>query len=139
MKLPPLIGRPTRYSPDMRGFIFTVPLRTKNPLNGTPEHWGAKSRRVNAEKTVIALAFPRWAKGVMKAGKWERCIVHFIRFGPRRMDDDGCTASLKGVRDEVAKQLGIDDGDERIAWTYEQQTSKDYAVAVQVERVEVKP
>lgn len=43
-------------------------------------------------------------------------VVTFVRHGRRLLDDDNLTASLKPIRDEVAAQLGIDDGDPRVRW-----------------------
>lgn len=132
-----LVTQSRPRAPDS-GYIFTIDLRTKNSLNGSREHWAVKAKRVKSERAIVALTFPRALKGVMARGKWPKCIVHLIRYGPRVMDGDGLSASLKGVRDELAAQLGIDDGDARIAWTYEQ-AKGEYAVSVQVERVENEP
>jgi hypothetical protein len=62
--------------------------------------------------------------------------VTFTRVGPRILDDDNIRPALKGVRDQVATILGIDDGDARIKWQYEQELSgkRDrYLVVVKIE------
>lgn len=54
-----------------------------------------------------------------------RFHVHLVRVSPKRgkqLDDDNCIASFKHVRDQVAAQLGVDDGDrQRIRFTYDQE------------------
>jgi hypothetical protein len=47
-------------------------------------------------------------------------------------------AALKGVRDELAAQLGVDDRDPRVRWVPLQDKGRDFAVRVQVERLEAK-
>jgi hypothetical protein len=40
------------------------------------------------------------------------------------MDDEGCIASLKSIRDQIAQELGVDDGDKtQIRFTYSQATT----------------
>ncbi len=58
--------------------------------------------------------------------------VTFTRVGPRRLDSDNVQGTLKGIRDEVAKQLGVDDGDMRFVWGYAQEIGE-YAVKVLIE------
>lgn len=117
-----------------RCFVWTVPLRLVSEANQS-EHWATKMRRKKAQQSAIALTFPPWARGVMKGKGWPKCVVLLIRQGPRAMDPDNNAGSFKHVQDAIAAQLGIDDGDSRIAWTYEQ-AKGDYAVTVQVERVD---
>lgn len=52
------------------------------------------------------------------------CRVLIVRYGRRRLDDDNWIASAKGLRDAIAAQLGIDDGDPRIKFDYEQVITK---------------
>ena len=46
--------------------------------------------------------------------------VTIIRCGKRLLDCDNLSASYKGLRDGIARSLGIDDGDHRIRWEYGQ-------------------
>lgn len=48
------------------------------------------------------------------------CIISLSVQGRRRMDDDNLVASLKPLRDAIARSLGIDDGDSRVVWQYSQ-------------------
>jgi hypothetical protein len=90
-------------SPTIR---FTIPIRTGGGLNARM-HWAQRSRIVQLERKATALSFPWWAKSTRPP-----VDVLLVRVGPgtRPMDDDNLRGSLKGVRDEIAKQLGVDDG-----------------------------
>ena len=49
------------------------------------------------------------------------------------MDDDNRTAAAKGTRDAIAAWLGVDDGDESVAWEVRGEVARGYAVRVQIE------
>lgn len=53
-----------------------------------------------------------------------RARVALIACVRRPLDDDNLTGSLKPLRDAVAAQLGIDDGDRRIVWDCQQVPTK---------------
>lgn len=62
------------------------------------------------------------------------CVVSFVALLGRTLDDDNLIASLKPLRDAVAASLGIDDGDPRIRFQYEQlQTKGQEGVMVHLE------
>jgi hypothetical protein len=56
------------------------------------------------------------AKPICKI-RLEVCIVGFRR---KLLDDDNFTAGNKPLRDAIAEEIGIDDGDPRIHFTYHQ-------------------
>lgn len=90
---------------------FLIPLSTVNPLNNR-EHRMARHRRVLRERNAVALCWPRVQVRVP-------CAVQLTRVAPARnqLDDDGCTAAMKTVRDELARLIGVDDRDPRVIWT----------------------
>ena len=61
--------------------------------------------------------------------------ITLTRIGPRTLDDDNLAGGFKHVRDGVADWLGIDDGDKRLTWRYEQRKGapKEYAAEVRIE------
>lgn len=64
------------------------------------------------------------------------CRVTLVLCRPRRLDSDSVPATLKWLRDAVAKSLGVDDGDERVEWEYGQCVSNGTeGVVVKVERL----
>lgn len=46
-------------------------------------------------------------------------VVRLTRISSGRLDDDNCRAALKAMRDEIARQMGIDDRDPLVKWDYE--------------------
>lgn len=105
-----------------------IPLRTYS-LTNTRGHWAKRHRRAAAERRAAYLA----CHGI---GKALPCEVTLTRVGPRRLDDDNLRGALKSVRDGVADRLGVDDGDPRVIWWYEQRLGKEHAVEIQVQEVE---
>lgn len=66
--------------------------------------------------------------------------VTITRIAPCELDDDNVVGSAKGVRDSVAKWLGVDDRTKRsgVAWRYEQTRGRprEYGVGIRIERRE---
>ena len=108
---------------------FTVPIRTYSEANRR-EHWAAKARRVKQQRTAVALFWPKLAdklKPVIFG-----LTITLVRIAPRKLDDDNLVRSLKAVRDQVAKQLEINDGSDWPRWLYSQSQSKRRQYAVEV-------
>lgn len=121
---------------------FDVPIKATFTLNSR-EHWAARARKRKRERSVTALfmraayrkAHPYFAplphpRGFMPP--WAELKVTLTRIGPRKLDSDNVQGALKAVRDEVAAQFGVDDGDPRITWEYAQETGP-YSVRVCIE------
>lgn len=65
-------------------------------------------------------------------------VVTLTRCGPRTLDDDNLRGAFKAIRDQIAEELGIDDGDASAAeWRYEQETRPASAACVVI-RIEAK-
>lgn len=88
---------------------FTIPLRTGTGLN-MREHWAARYRRSRRERDAVWACFPRrkLAKGLTPP-----VTVRVTRISPstRPTDPDNLQGGLKGVVDQIAEQLDMDDGD----------------------------
>lgn len=95
-----------------------IPLRTKTGLNSR-EHPLARKRRVEGERAVVALAF----RGKpLPAAEHFPVVVELARISPRLADSDNAIGGLKSARDEIARLLGVDDGDAaRVRWLYRQE------------------
>ncbi|WAM23849.1 hypothetical protein [Myxococcus sp. NMCA1] len=92
---------------------FTVPTGTVNPTN-TREHHHARARRVRDEREETEEAWPGWTAPAL-------LVVRLTRVSPRLLDGgDNLPAALKPVRDEVARQLRLDDASPLVRWDYEQ-------------------
>lgn len=109
-------------------FAFTVPIRTVNK-NNVDEHWTVRRKRVLKERNAVALCWPRLAQVQVP------CAVRLVRVAPARnhLDTDGCTAALKTVRDEVARLIGVDDGDARVTFTTAPEEVGAWGVRVEIE------
>ena len=61
-------------------------------------------------------------------------VITITRVAPRALDSDNLAISAKSVRDGIADWLGVDDGDKRLTWRYEQRRGrpKEYAAEVAV-------
>lgn len=95
--------------------MILVPIRTVAGLNAR-EHWQQRSRRVRKEREATAWALSRHAKPQVP------CSVLLTRVAPSSgVDDDNLAGAMKGVRDEIAKWLGVDDRDrQRVRYRYAQ-------------------
>lgn len=115
-----------------RTLELSLDLRTVSALNAR-EHWAVRTRRVRREREAVyvALLDHRGARAWRRGWKRTPLIVTLTRVGPRAIDFDNAISGLKGVRDELAAWLGVDDGDELVRWRYETAKGK-YAVRVRM-------
>ena len=90
-----------------------VPVGTKNPTNQR-EHPMARHKRASGERDATGLLWPGWSGPVL-------LVVRLTRVSPRLLDaEDNLPAALKSIRDEVAKQLRVDDASPLVRWLYAQ-------------------
>lgn len=115
-------------------YEFEIPVRTVSEAN-MREHWGRKAERTRNIRAVVAIVM-RQPTVMPKAG-WTPLpkTITMTRIAPRMFDSDNSIRALKAVRDEIAKQIGIDDGDDRLTWRYEQRKGKvrEHSVIVRIE------
>lgn len=120
---------------------FTIPIQTVNPTNRR-EHWRARAARVKAERLATHLAMygnPAKALGVYTLSYGEPVTVTLERVSPRLLDSDAVPPALKGIRDQIAAELGTHDGPRGlVTWLYAQSKGKPPCVVVTVEAQEVK-
>src|SRR6185436_4957424 len=83
--------------------VISIPLRTAPGINAR-EHFHVKAKRVRKEREAVALVLgPRVKPHVP-------CSALLTRIAPSSgLDDDNLIGALKGVRDQVAQWLGVDD------------------------------
>lgn len=51
-------------------------------------------------------------------------LVVITRVGPRKLDGDNLQSACKYVRDQIAAEIGIDDGSDIYIWDYRQRVGK---------------
>ena len=128
----------------MSAIEVTLPIRVVNELNDH-SHWRGRQKRAKEQRGIVSESLRVRVRFVVAEPM--PLIVTLTRIAPRKFDSDGVVASLKHVRDGVADALGVNDGDERIEWRYEQRRCdvagdpwggicKGYGVAI---RIEAKP
>jgi hypothetical protein len=94
--------------------VISVPLRTDG--SNTRETWHGRTRRVKRERQSVAWMLTNATRPAIP------CTVLLTRCAPSSgLDDDNLRAALKGVRDEVAEWLGVNDRDStRVRYAYAQ-------------------
>lgn len=112
--------------------MIEVPIRTVSALNAR-EHYMRRAKRVKAEREATAWMLKNEARPPLP------CTVRLIRMGPTNgLDSDNLEGALKGVRDEVAEWLGVNDRDaERVAYDCRQMRSKHWGVGIDFLKVEL--
>lgn len=124
--------------------VITLPIRARNPLNGSQAGWRAKAKVRKQQRLAVALALRGPVEGLWTSdGPPTRpadqnasegiLSVLVTRIAPRQLDAwDGLGASLKGIIDGVADALGTNDGDKRIKWAVDQRRGKPKEYAVEI-------
>lgn len=104
----------------LKGALHVViPIRTTTGLNSR-ENPFVRSKRVKRERQATRFFWHK-AFGNTKPPFPPPYVVTLIRVSPGTLaDSDGVVGGLKGVRDQVAEQLGLDDGPRSpIVWRYD--------------------
>ncbi len=93
------------------------------------EHWRTKHRRKKAQQIIVLAELSKHPKPELPAR------ITLTRIALRRLDTDNAAGSFKHVQDEIARWMGVDDGDERYDWQYRQEKGdpKQYAVRIEIE------
>lgn len=117
---------------------MTAPLRVSLPLRivstaNLRENWRGGRRRTRAQRDTAYWTVLAQVRPLLKAAGWR---VTLTRVGKRTLDSDNLAISFKAVRDGVARALGVDDGDARIKFRYEQRKGETYGAEVLIEPVE---
>lgn len=109
---------------------FSMPVRVVSEAN-QHEHWRAKYHRKKQQQKIVAEEWITIRAGYMPLRL--PCVIRLTRIGPKRLDADNLAGSFKHVQDSIAREIGVDDGDERIKWEYEQDAIGKRVYAVKVE------
>lgn len=113
-----------------------APIKTVSEANRR-DHWSVRNKRRAEQRREVYFA---WKVAV--AGCRRRLnapyLIKLTRRGIKVLDSDNLASSFKGIRDQVAELLGIDDGDERISFEYAQETGSGYGVVIEVFQPEAK-
>jgi hypothetical protein len=106
-----------------RNFAYVWPIRMWLACRVVSEanrrdHWAVRGKRFRKQaETLLAV----WLAGglPLRLDLTGRFVVTWTHVG-KKMDTDNLAGAFKGLRDYLAKLLGVDDGDERYRWEYQQ-------------------
>lgn len=105
---------------------FEIPIVTQSAAN-LREHWATRAKRVASQRRATAYRTPPAVKVLGPLLE-----VTLTRRAPRELDTDNLQGALKGVRDQIAAALGVDDRSKLVRWAYAQ-TKGEPGVLVSVE------
>lgn len=94
-------------------FEFIALIRVVSEANQR-EHYLTKHRRKKKQQ---------YQMGLMLAGLAPPApplTITLTKLGSRKLDADNLAGAFKHVQDTIARWLGVDDGDGRLTWRYEQ-------------------
>lgn len=121
-----------------------ISMTTVNESNNR-DHWRVRAKRIQNQRKAVALLWRsslplRRIRADIELNIAHKAIVTLTRVSPRPYDDDGWVSAAKGIRDQVADELGLrNDRDPRVAWLYRQERGKkphECAVCIEVETID---
>lgn len=116
-------------APSLIGSVrVTLPIKTISE-NNMREHHMARHRRRQMQRGTVHLVLPMHIRAWRPVGPF---AITLVRIAGRKLDGDNLQGAMKAVRDQVADELGIDDGDEAHEWLYEQRKPRPREIGLQV-------
>lgn len=105
---------------------LVIPMTLPSVAN-LREHWSARAKRAKMHRQTIAVhrAMLSHLTGVT--------VVRLGRLAPRKLDGDNLQGAFKAIRDQIAYELGVDDGSDAVTWLYYQAPAKVATVKIEVE------
>ncbi|RKH05092.1 hypothetical protein [Corallococcus carmarthensis] len=92
---------------------FEVPVETVNTSNRR-EHHMQRHKRAKGQRAATHLLWPGWSGPAL-------LVVRLTRMSLRALDSgDNLPIAMKSIRDEVARQLRLDDASPLVRWVYAQ-------------------
>lgn len=129
--IPPIKAHGQRAKPGEWSLL--VPIRVVSEAN-MREHWATKRRRKIQQQEEFALEWRRFfGTDAPKASQLHPLVITFTRIGPKALDSDNLAGAFKGLRDQLAKILGIDDGSDALVFKYDQRCNGKRQYAIKVE------
>ena len=95
-------------------------------------HWAERKRRFDGQRIELNYYWKQSLKGRRVSLP---CVVRLTRIGPKALDTDNLAGAFKAVRDQIAKEIGIDDGAvKQIRFEYAQEAigSRKYGIRIEV-------
>lgn len=111
---------------------FDVPVKLISEANKR-EHYMVRHKRKKDQQRAVAYS---WIAAGIGHFFVFPVVVTMTRIGVRKLDPDNLAGSFKHVQDQIARELGVDDGDEsRVRWIYQQRKGapKQYGLEVSID------
>lgn len=80
------------------------------------EHWAAKNKRKLGQQVYFHYKWREYRPKVELPA-----VITFTRYSCNVLDSDNLAGAFKGVRDQLAKEIGIDDGSDQLRFEYRQE------------------
>lgn len=134
VKRPRLPQEPVRKSPPVFvpwALVISVPIKIVSTANHR-EHWSAKHRRNKQHAEAVRIAFLA-SRQIPYSGTGLK--ITLTRIGGKLIDKaDNLPNGFKSVIDEVARQVGTDDGSDYYSWVFDQCPGRETpAVEIRIE------
>lgn len=115
----------------MKRSIRDVPQQVSESVRRLNPHlYGVGKVEACEPKPIVPEALVCRHKKQKRSSGGVEIRISFIAMLPRLLDDDNLAGSLKPLRDEIARDLGIDDGDQSLHFEYGQIKSDSTGVIV---------
>lgn len=77
------------------------------------DHWATKMIRKNSQQNAFRAL---WRNSKAKVNL--PAVIIFTRYSCKVLDDDNLRSAFKAIRDQLAKEIGVDDGSQLITFAY---------------------
>ena len=113
-----------------------APIKVISEANNR-EHW-SKRRGKNGRATNQKIELQYYWRETLKGRRVSLpCLVRLTRIGPKELDTDNLAGAFKAIRDQIAKEIGIDDGAvNQIRFEYAQDAIGKRTYGIRVEVIE---
>ncbi len=110
--------------------VLTIPMPVVNELNDH-KHWRVRTRRARDQHGDVTAHLLRWSS--RRPLPDLALVVTMTRLSPKSFDSDGTVASMKHVRDAIAKWLCRDDGPGAgVEWVAQWERSSEVLVRIEI-------
>jgi hypothetical protein len=106
-------------------------IKTVSEANSR-EHWAKRNKRKTAQQSEFHVLWRSYRPKVELPA-----VVTFTRHSCKVLDDDNLRGAFKGIRDQLAKEIGVDDGSESVRFEYKQVRIKErqHFFTVEIDRL----
>ena len=114
---------------DFTAVKIRMPIHVISEANRR-DHWSVKTtRRVAQQKEFVVF----WRNAKVKIDF--PCKVIFTRFGAKLLDSDNLAGAFKFLRDQLAREAGVDDGSPLWKFEYRQEKipNREYFIEIDLE------